>query len=451
MGRSKLKTALKAEKGIDIKKLKEKRRLKERTKAKVKRTGSRGGAKKINGDDDDINEDDDEEEEDDEDAEGGAPVVGKDEEEEADDSDEDESDDEEGRPAVDLAALDESSDDSSVDFEEKIERPKKPKQTKTETKTKTSDTAPAPTPSKKTAEAEAEDEDDDDEEEEEEDDEIDWADIPPEEREDLVPRTRININNTTGLLNILKRFAIATDDSVPFASHQSLASKEPTADVIGADLMDDIKRELAFYAQALDAAKRGRTLLKAEGVPFSRPTDYFAEMVKDDGHMEKVKAKLVEEASAKKASAEARKLRDLKKFGKQVQVAKLQERQKAKRETLEKIKTLKRKRSETGGADLDTKEADLFDVSVDKELNKFKGPPRSSGERGAGRPGAKRQKKNEKFGFGGKKKHSKSGDAASSADLSGFSAKRMKGGAKGKLPKTARLGKSRRKAGAGKR
>lgn len=342
MGRSKLKTALKAEKGIDIKKLKEKRRLKERTKAKVKRTGSRGGAKKINGDDDDINEDDDEEEEDDEDAEGGAPVVGKDEEEEADDSDEDESDDEEGRPAVDLAALDESSDDSSVDFEEKIERPKKPKQTKTETKTKTSDTAPAPTPSKKTAEAEAEDEDDDDEEEEEEDDEIDWADIPPEEREDLVPRTRININNTTGLLNILKRFAIATDDSVPFASHQSLASKEPTADVIGADLMDDIKRELAFYAQALDAAKRGRTLLKAEGVPFSRPTDYFAEMVKDDGHMEKVKAKLVEEASAKKASAEARKLRDLKKFGKQVQVAKLQERQKAKRETLEKIKTLKR-------------------------------------------------------------------------------------------------------------
>ncbi|KAG4216565.1 hypothetical protein PC116_g34954, partial [Phytophthora cactorum] len=65
-------------------------------------------------------------------------------------------------------------------------------------------------------------------------------------------------------------------------------------------------------------------------------------MVKDDGHMEKVKAKLIEEASAKKASAEARKQRDLKKFGKQVQVAKLQERQKAKRETLEKIKTLKR-------------------------------------------------------------------------------------------------------------
>lgn len=61
--------------------------------------------------------------------------------------------------------------------------------------------------------------------------------------------------------------------------------------------------------------------------------------------MEKVKAKLVEEATAKKAAADARKQRDLKKFGKQVQVAKLQERQKAKRETLEKIKVLKRSKS----------------------------------------------------------------------------------------------------------
>ncbi|TRX95399.1 hypothetical protein FHL15_003730 [Xylaria flabelliformis] len=443
MGRgTKLKTALKAEKGIDIKKLKEKRRIKERTKTKVKRTGGAGKIPKDDSDEDEDEYEEEEEEEEDEDAEGGALVV----EEEAEDSDEDASDDEEDESAIDLAALDESSDDSSVDFEEKIERPKKPKQTKTV------DTAPTPKASKKIAKVADEEDEDDDEEDDEADEEIDWADLPAEEREDLVPRTRININNTTGLLNTLKRFAIATDDSTPFASHQSLASQEPTVDVIGEDLMDDIKRELAFYAQALDAAKRGRALLKAEGVPFSRPTDYFAEMVKDDGHMEKVKAKLVQEASAKKASAEARKLRDLKKFGKQVQVAKQQERQKAKRETLDKIKNLKRKRSETGGGDLGTHEADLFDVGVDNELNKYnKSSSQRGGERAGGGPGAKRQKKNEKFGFGGKKKYSKSGDATSSSDLSGFSAKRMKGGVKGKTPKTARLGKSRRKAGAGKR
>lgn len=75
---------------------------------------------------------------------------------------------------------------------------------------------------------------------------------------------------------------------------------------------------------------------------FSRPTDYFAEMVKSDEHMGKIKKKLYDEAAGKKASAEARKQRDLKKFGKQVQNAKLQERNKEKRQTLEKINDLKR-------------------------------------------------------------------------------------------------------------
>lgn len=52
----------------------------------------------------------------------------------------------------------------------------------------------------------------------------------------------------------------------------------------------------------------------------------------------------------------------------------------------------------------------------------------------------KRQKKDDKFGFGGKKRFSKSGDAASTADLRAFSVKKMKGVQKG----TQRLGKSRR-------
>jgi hypothetical protein len=83
-------------------------------------------------------------------------------------------------------------------------------------------------------------------------------------------------------------------------------------------------------------------LLKKEGVPFTRPTDYFAEMVKSDEHMGIIKKKMMDEAASKKAAAEARKQRDLRKFGKQVQVAKLQERDKAKRDTMEKIQILKR-------------------------------------------------------------------------------------------------------------
>jgi rRNA-processing protein EBP2 len=58
--------------------------------------------------------------------------------------------------------------------------------------------------------------------------------------------------------------------------------------------------------------------------------------------MGRVRARLVEDAANKKSAAEARRQRDLKKFGKAVQVAKLQERDKQKRETMEKIGSLKR-------------------------------------------------------------------------------------------------------------
>ncbi len=104
-------------------------------------------------------------------------------------------------------------------------------------------------------------------------------------------------------------------------------------------------------------------------------------------------------------------------------------------------------------------------MAVDNELKSGgNGKKRSAGDHGSS--GAKRQKKDTKYGFGGKKRFGKSGDAMSSGDLSSFSAKRMKdrggdrggpggrgpggpGGAK-KGPKP-RLGKSRRQAGAGKR
>jgi rRNA-processing protein EBP2 len=95
-------------------------------------------------------------------------------------------------------------------------------------------------------------------------------------------------------------------------------------------------------------------------------------------------------------------------------------------------------------SDVGTKEADIFDVSVDNEIAKHS--QRSGAGRqqsGARTPNVKRQKKNEKYGFGGKKRHAKSGDALSSGDLSRFNVKKMKG-------KASRPGKSRRKAAASK-
>lgn len=226
--------------------------------------------------------------------------------------------------------------ESEVEMEEKIQRTPKPKSI-----LKKASAADKKAEAKKANNDKDEEEDDEEEEEESDIALSDLEDMNDSDREDLYVKTRLSINNGPALLASLKRIALPRGSSVPFSTHQLVASSEPTASKIE-DISDDLNRELQLYAQSLEAAKKARALLRAEGVPFSRPNDYFAEMVKDDGHMEKVKAKLVEEATNKKAATEARKLRDLKKFGKQVQVAKLQERAKQKRETLEKIKTLKK-------------------------------------------------------------------------------------------------------------
>lgn len=249
---------------------------------------------------------------------------------EAEDPDEDDDDESVYEEANAAAILNESDTDSEseVDMEKRIEREPKSILKKTENRRK-----------QRLAKA---DEKDDSAEEEESDIALsDLEDIPEDEREDLFVKNKLSINNQPALLAAVKRISIPKDSSTSFVTHQTVVSSEPTESKIE-DISDDLQRELQLYAQSFEAAKKARALLKAEGLPFSRPKDYFAEMVKDDGHMEKVKAKLVEEATAKKASAEARKQRDLKKFGKQVQVAKLQERHKEKRETLEKIKALKK-------------------------------------------------------------------------------------------------------------
>ncbi|KAL2023862.1 hypothetical protein VTK56DRAFT_639 [Thermocarpiscus australiensis] len=352
-----------------------------------------------------------------------------------DDDDSDDSGDDEEHGGIDLEAIDDSDSESELESDGEEER-------------------------KAEDGGKEQEEEEGDEEEEIDVDELSPVDEEDEEQIAAGTRTRQTINNKEGLLAALRRIALDTNPkTVPFAFHQSIVSAKPTEESIPS-IEDDLQRELAFMNQSLEAARQARTLLRKEGVPFTRPTDYFAETVRSDATMEKVKAKLIEEATAKKAAAEARKQRDLKKFGKQVQVQKQQERAKQKREALEKINLLKRKRQEGGSSALGTTEADdLFDVAVDNELaahsNNSKSKKRSAGDHGGPTPNPKRQKKDAKYGFGGKKRFAKSGDAISSGDLSGFSAKRMKNGGGaggGKKPgKAPRLGKSRRKAMAAKK
>ena len=95
---------------------------------------------------------------------------------------------------------------------------------------------------------------------------------------------------------------------------------------------------------------------------------------------------------------------------------------------------------ERQGADVtNTNEEDLFDIELDSAAKTS--DRRKSAD---GKPNTKRQKKDSKYGFGGKKRHAKSNDAISSADGRGFSVKKMKGGKAGGGGASKRLGKNRR-------
>lgn len=265
-----------------------------------------------------------------------------------------------------------------------------------------------------------------DEDDDEDEEEMALSDVGSDkDAADIVPVVRETINNVTALNAAYNRIAVELPKQ--FSLHHTLTTDEPVA---VEDVNDDLKRELEFYKQGLTHATLARDLIRKEGAAWERPSDYFAEMVKTDDHMERIRKELVQEATAKKASADARRQRELKKFGKQVQVNKTLERAKEKKATTDKLKALKRKR---GDNELEGKED--FDVALDEAVA---GPDvkRARSERGGrggrmdgrgrggrggrGGGGGGRDARDEKFGFGGKKRFAKSNTAESTYDMAGF-------------------------------
>ena len=64
---------------------------------------------------------------------------------------------------------------------------------------------------------------------------------------------------------------------------------------------------LRSYNQALSAVKVAQKRFERLGVPHVRPDDYFAEMVKSDKHMMKVKRRMIQEQTDIAAAEERQK------------------------------------------------------------------------------------------------------------------------------------------------
>jgi len=197
--------------------------------------------------------------------------------------------------------------------------------------------------------------------------------------EDIVPTQKVEINNTDALRRI--RETIQLDPSLPWT--ETLVVSYP--ETIDVDVNDDLNRELAFYKQALYSTDQARTLAASHSLPFTRPSDYFAEMVKSDAHMERIRSRLLDERAGIKKAEEKRKERAAKKFGKQVQLEKQREREKGKKETEERLKSLKRKRK--GALDNQATDGEAFDIAVEDAIADRPATKRRKAQGGSGKRG----------------------------------------------------------------
>uniref|UniRef100_H3GY54 Uncharacterized protein n=1 Tax=Phytophthora ramorum TaxID=164328 RepID=H3GY54_PHYRM len=180
---------------------------------------------------------------------------------------------------------------------------------------------------------------------------------------------------------------------------------------------DDLKREVAFYNNTLAMVRLAKDRLKQDGLAYKRPDDYFAEMLKSDAHMAKVKDKLIYEQKKISAVEERKKSQAHRRVAKEVQAEKVKERNQQKKDTLEAVKQWKkRKGNDTRKGIHDDDDGELDSIVSGKRKHA------GGDQRDAKKPRVNKTRvaKDAKFGFGGKRRHAKSNTKQSTNDTSGF-------------------------------
>lgn len=172
-------------------------------------------------------------------------------------------------------------------------------------------------------------------------------------------------------------------------------------------ISNNYKQEMLFYKQSQAGSMQSIARLKSMGVPTQRPEDYFAEMVKADEHMRRVKEKLVSKQLTLERTEKVSKMRKMKRLGKKVQQEVLKKRSEEKKKLLDNVKKMRKGK-------MDQSEKDDFEINIDKA------PAKQVGKPGENR---KRMAKDSKYGSGGKKRLDKKNTKESYEDTSDFSSK----------------------------
>ena len=158
---------------------------------------------------------------------------------------------------------------------------------------------------------------------------------------------------------------------LPFRQKLNVVSATQVSDVLGKhDVHDDLKRELAFYEQAQASVAIARQTLDRQKVPYLRPDDYYAEKVKSDGHMQRIRDSLLFEEKKMAAFEQRKKNQEQRKFGKQLQHEKQVAKAAEKRATLEAISQIRKKRGQNNeSGPMDSSNVGEFDVRLEREVD----------------------------------------------------------------------------------
>ncbi|XP_063403488.1 probable rRNA-processing protein EBP2 [Mytilus trossulus] len=244
------------------------------------------------------------------------------------------------------------------------------------------------------------------------------------------------INDVAGMKSKLDELKSKLDWIERLDTTSEPAPAQPGTEIQGGDdIHNDFRREMLFYRQAQATVLSAIPKLHKMGIKTKRPEDYFAQMAKTDDHMKRVRERLLHKQLSIEKSEKAKKLRELRKYGKKVQQEVLLKRQKDKKEMMEAVK--KYRKGQKNKLDF------LDDLEKPGSTKKQGGKQTDKKEV---RSNKKREYKNKKFGFGGQKKRGKQNTSDSARDMSDFNPRvnQKRPGQKVKKTSQSRPGKSRR-------
>lgn len=227
----------------------------------------------------------------------------------------------------------------------------------------------------------------------------------------IVPTKRPIINRTAEMREKVAEFA----KKLPWIETVDVTTKSNlTKDMIE----NDFDREMQFYIQAEKAVQIAVPRLLSMGVKVIRPSDYYAEMAKSDGHMQKVRKRLLKIQEGKERQEAIRRMREEKKYASKVQKDVLDKRQSEKKQLMEAVKKHKKGMKQQ----LEDMLSNVKRMGLDQDDEATTSSGKSTKKFGGVKTGrgydAKKQWKSEKFGYGGKKKGSKRNDKESFESIS---------------------------------